>query len=74
DKSQRPLSYNSFWCKKRARISLTSDSNLEVHRNGSSQPGCSGHGCANRTLTINTGHKLPLSISQQRAQKKSTKK
>lgn len=63
-----------MWCKKRARISLTSDSNLKVHRDGSSQPGRSGHGCPNRAIAINAGHKLPLSVSQQRAVDKSTKK
>lgn len=74
DQSMKALSYDCLWCKKKSRISLTSNSNLKVHRDGSSQQGRSGHGCPNRALALSTGHKLPLSISERRALKKSTEK
>ncbi|KAA1086939.1 hypothetical protein PGT21_016458 [Puccinia graminis f. sp. tritici] len=60
DPADKPAStYSCLWCKKEVRVSVSSLSNLRVHRDGSRQSGRVSDGCPNRAKAIAAGAKLP---------------
>lgn len=60
-----PSTYSCLWCDKEVRVSGSSFSNLRTHRDGSRQGGRNSAGCPKRQLAIQSGAKIPPSVSQQ---------
>ncbi|KAA1117522.1 hypothetical protein PGT21_012699 [Puccinia graminis f. sp. tritici] len=67
-----PSTYSCLWCKKEVRVSLSSLSNLRVHRDSSCQTGRVSNGFPNRAKAIATGAKLPQTALDEEKNKKGT--